>query len=222
MARTLYELAAADTAIRFSPYCWRTRFALAHKGLPVEAVPWHFTQKDRIAFSGQDRVPVLVDGETVVSDSWEIARYLERTYPDTPSLFGGAGGVAHALFINAWADQTLQAAISRLIVADIVTALRPEDQGYFRDSRERLFRKSLEAVVEGREERVVEFRADPASPYHDKAFAKDKTLVVYCASGGRSALAGKTLKDLGYDRVFNLGAFKDWADSGGAVDKPAG
>ena len=66
---------------------------------------------------------------------------------------------------------------------------------------------------------MLEFRADPESPYHDKAFAKDKTVIVYCASGGRSALSGKALKDLGYGEVFNAGAFKDWAESGGAVDK---
>jgi rhodanese-related sulfurtransferase len=66
---------------------------------------------------------------------------------------------------------------------------------------------------------MLEFRADPASPYHDKNFATDKTVLVYCASGGRSALAGKVLKDLGYERVYNLGAFKDWAESGGAVEK---
>lgn len=67
---------------------------------------------------------------------------------------------------------------------------------------------------------MLEFRADPDSPYHDKNFARDKTVLVYCASGGRSALAGKALKDLGFDKVFNLGAFKDWVESGGAVDKP--
>src|ERR1043166_2376449 len=66
---------------------------------------------------------------------------------------------------------------------------------------------------------MLEFRADSDSPYHDKNFAKDKTLIVYCASGGRSALAGKVLKDMGYDQVYNLGAFKDWAESGGAIEK---
>jgi rhodanese-related sulfurtransferase len=66
---------------------------------------------------------------------------------------------------------------------------------------------------------LLEFKADPELPSHDKNFAKDKTVIVYCASGGRSALAGKMLKDLGYEKVFNLGGFKDWADSGGAVDK---
>ena len=66
---------------------------------------------------------------------------------------------------------------------------------------------------------MLEFRADPASPYHDKNFDKDKAVIVYCASGGRSALSGKTLRDLGYEKVYNLGGFKDWADSGGAVEK---
>jgi rhodanese-related sulfurtransferase len=67
---------------------------------------------------------------------------------------------------------------------------------------------------------MLEFRADPESPYHDPNFVKDKTIILYCASGGRSALSGKALKDMGYDRVYNLGAFKDWAETGGAVDKP--
>ncbi len=66
---------------------------------------------------------------------------------------------------------------------------------------------------------MLEFRADPESPAHDKAFDKNKTVIVYCASGGRSALGGKVLKDFGYANVFNLGAFKDWVDSGGPVDK---
>jgi rhodanese-related sulfurtransferase len=61
---------------------------------------------------------------------------------------------------------------------------------------------------------MLEFRADPESPYHDPAFQKDKTVLVYCASGGRSALSGKTLKDLGYRSVFNAGGFKELADAG--------
>jgi len=66
---------------------------------------------------------------------------------------------------------------------------------------------------------LLEFRADPESPMHDPAFQKDKTIILYCASGGRSALAGKTLKDMGYTDVRNLGGFQDWVASGGAVEK---
>ena len=68
---------------------------------------------------------------------------------------------------------------------------------------------------------MLEFRADAETPYHDKNFGKDKTILLYCASGGRAALAGKVLKDMGYAQVYNMGGFKDWADNGGAVEKPA-
>ena len=61
---------------------------------------------------------------------------------------------------------------------------------------------------------MLEFRADPETPYHNAAFQKDKTVLVYCASGGRSALAGKRLKDMGYNTVYNIGGFKELADSG--------
>jgi len=67
---------------------------------------------------------------------------------------------------------------------------------------------------------MLEFRADPGSPYHDKKFDPAKPVVLYCASGGRSALSGKTLKDLGYAKVYNLGAFKDWVEAGGDIEKP--
>jgi rhodanese-related sulfurtransferase len=63
---------------------------------------------------------------------------------------------------------------------------------------------------------MLEFRADPESPYHDKNFEKSKTLILYCASGGRAALAGKSLKDMGYEKVYNVGGFKDWT---GPVEK---
>ena len=65
---------------------------------------------------------------------------------------------------------------------------------------------------------LVEFRADPASPMHDAAFDRAKTVVAYCASGGRSALVGKVLKDMGYENVRNLGGFKGWVDAGGEVE----
>jgi rhodanese-related sulfurtransferase len=67
---------------------------------------------------------------------------------------------------------------------------------------------------------MLEFRADPDTPYHDKNFSKDEVVILYCASGGRSALSGKVLKDMGYREVYNLGAFKDWLEGGGAVDHP--
>lgn len=66
---------------------------------------------------------------------------------------------------------------------------------------------------------LVEFRADPASPMHDAQFDTAKTIVAYCASGGRSAMVLKTLHDMGYGNVRNLGGFKGWVDAGGAIEK---
>ena len=66
---------------------------------------------------------------------------------------------------------------------------------------------------------MLEFRADPESPAHDKNFTRDKTVILYCGSGGRAALAGKLLKDMGYGDVYNAGSFKEWAESGGAVER---
>jgi glutathione S-transferase len=159
MSIVMHDLAGADPDLRFSPYCWRTRMALAHKDLPVETIPWRFTDKAALAFSGQGRVPVIRDGEHVVSDSWAIAEYLEDTYPDRPSLFRGATGRAHARFVNAWADGVMLGGIVRLIVRDLLDVVAPQDRTYFRDSREARFGMTLEAVQEGRETRVQDFRA---------------------------------------------------------------
>jgi glutathione S-transferase len=157
MSIVLHDLAGADPELRFSPYCWRTRFALAHKGLPVETVPWRFSDAAVIAFSGQGKVPVIRNGQTVVSDSWAIAEYLEDNCP-TPTLFGSATGRAHARFINAWADSVLVGGIARFIVRDLLDIIDPKDQAYFRSSREARFGMSLEAVQAGREERLAAFR----------------------------------------------------------------
>ena len=67
---------------------------------------------------------------------------------------------------------------------------------------------------------MLEFRADPDTPYYDDNFTKGKPVILYCASGGRAALSGQALKELGYDEVYNLGGFGDWAEAGGAVEKP--
>ncbi len=158
MSILLHDLAGADPALRFSPFCWRTRFALAHKGLAVETRPWRFHETERLAALSAEKVPVIEDGERVVSDSWAIATYLEEAYPDRPSLFGGAGGLAHARFLNAWADSVLHVGIAPMVTADIWGALDPRDQPYFRQSREARLGGRLEDLAAGREARLPAFR----------------------------------------------------------------
>lgn len=155
----MHDLAGANPDLRFSPYCWRTKLALAHKGLPLETTPWRFTDTDKLTFSGQARVPVIRDGDRVVFDSWTIAEYVEDEYAGPPALFSGLGGRAHARFINAWADTVLNPAIFPLIALDLFHVLAKADQDYFRASREQRFGTTLEALHAGRDERLPSFRA---------------------------------------------------------------
>ena len=159
MTIRLYDLAGAEAERRFSPFCWRARMALAHKGLDVETVPWHFTEKDQLPQPNEGRVPVIVDGDRVVHDSTAIADYLEQRYPDRPSLFGDEIGRALARFVQNWTETVLQAGLVRLVVLDIHRHCGPKDQAYFRRSREERFGASLEDVVRDRETRLPAFRA---------------------------------------------------------------
>jgi glutathione S-transferase len=156
MSVVFYDLAGADRARRFSPYCWRIRMALAHKGLDVDDRAWCFTEKDAIGFTGQGLVPVIVDQGRSVHDSWEIARYLEATYPDRSSLFGGAE--APIRLIASWTDRVVQPQIGRMIIADIVAVLDDKDKAYFRESREKRFGMTLEAAQADRDQRLPAFR----------------------------------------------------------------
>lgn len=159
MTRRLFELVGREADRPFSPYCWRTRMALAHKGLTAKTVPWRFTDKVAIAPYQSDKVPVLIDGDRSVADSWAIALHLEDTYPDRPSLFGGEGGRAMARMLNWWGDIAIVGGMFPLIAADIVTRLAPDDAAYFRTSREaRLGGVRLEDAAANRDKDVARFR----------------------------------------------------------------
>ncbi len=158
MPLKLFELVGTDEARPFSPFCWRTRMALAHKGLSAESIPWCFTEKDAIAPHKSEKVPVLIDDETSIADSWAIANYLEDNYSDRPSLFGGEGGRAIGRMLNWWGDVTVIGGMFPLIVADIPGHLKPVDAAYFRKTREARFGKPLEEVVAERDKSVEGFR----------------------------------------------------------------
>lgn len=158
VARKLFELCGTETERVFSPYCWRTRMALAHKDLKAETIPWRFSEKDAIAPHQSDKVPVFLDGETSVADSWAIANYLEDTYADRPSLFGGEGGRAMGRMLNWWGDTVVLGGIFPMIAADIHGLLRPADQTYFRKTREARLGKTLEEAAANRDQAVEGFR----------------------------------------------------------------
>jgi len=151
----VFDLAGIDPEHRFSPYCWRTRMALAHKGLEATFTPWHFGEQDRLPGAPKtDKVPVLVDAGRVVPDSTDIAFYLEDEYHNGPTLFGGPGGEAHARFIVAWADQTFIPALAPILAPDVERFVRPGARAQWRKVREKRIGMTLAQMRAAREERV--------------------------------------------------------------------
>ncbi len=153
---TLYELGGANGE-RYSQFSWRSRMALAHKGLAFDTVAVRVSDKTPIAFSGQDKVPILKDGDHVVSDSWKIADYLETAYPDRPSLFGGATGHGLTRLVNTLTDRQLIGKIVPSIMLDVLGIVDAEDAAHLR-KLERLFKKSLEEMAAQRDAAVADFR----------------------------------------------------------------
>ena len=146
MARLLYDL-CADNDLRFSPFCWRVKLALAHKGLDYQTEPVRFTEKLKLEFSGQTLLPVLDDNGTIVSDSWAIAEYLEQTYPDTPTLFPGNEGKHMAKLTMEWMDSQNRELLT-FIILDIFAKLNAEDQAYFADKTSGIEAKVVAAASE--------------------------------------------------------------------------
>lgn len=163
MTLVLYEL-GGKAGLRYSQFSWRSRMALAHKGLAFETRAVRVSDKAAIAFSGQDKVPILLDGETVVSDSWRIAEHLETAYADRRSLFGGEVGHALARFVNAWVDRQIIPRLAPLLMLDVTGCVDEADAAHLRQTMETAFKRSLEELARGRDAEIVAVRRllDPA------------------------------------------------------------
>ena len=154
----LYELVLGN-GISMSPFVWRTRFALAHKGLPYESVPLGFTEIPKVAAGRFKTVPFIEDGEVGVGDSWEIAEHLDRAYPTHHPLFSGPTEIAMVRLFDAWFSMEVLRKMFRIYALNIHDAARPEDRGYFRRSREaRLKGVTLEAFTADRGSQLLAVR----------------------------------------------------------------
>jgi glutathione S-transferase len=153
---TLYDL-VFDKDLRPSPYCWRAKLAMKHKGLAWRDEPCGFTEKQKIAFAQSQTYPVIHDGTKVVKDSWVIAQHLDAAYPDKPLL----PDRSYAQFVNGWADTTVHPALFPIIAADLVDRVRPQDRAYIVESRgKRLGTTDFAGFqVKAREKGIAAFRA---------------------------------------------------------------
>jgi glutathione S-transferase len=146
----LYEL-VLENGRSASPFVWRIRYALAHKGIAFESVPLGFTDIAQ-AFEGRFKtVPVLEHGATMLSESWDIADYIDREFPDRPALFACPAEREMVRLMDSWFASEVMRKLFRIYVLDIHDAARPRDRPYFRQSREaRLKGATLEAVTADR------------------------------------------------------------------------
>lgn len=158
MSILLYDLCGADSELRFSPHCWKAKFALAHKGLDYRTTGVPFTEVSGIGGGTVTKtVPVIDDNGRVVTDSFAIAEYLDDTYPERP-LFGSRGR-ALARFVENFTTRHVSSVVSRMIIADIHDNLGPDDQAYFRRTREERLGEVLEAYQKGVEPLAGELSA---------------------------------------------------------------
>lgn len=143
--RILYDLVASRPEHRFSPFCFRVKLALAHKGLDYRSELVRFTEKPKLAFSEQPLVPVLVEADgSVTSDSFRIMQGLEKRYPHAPLITPGDHSLA---FVRAWTDRSLLGAIFKVVAPKIHDVLDGEDKAYFQASREQVLGTTLVALA---------------------------------------------------------------------------
>lgn len=158
MGVIFYDLCGRDPDVRFSPYCWRARMALAHKGVHYETRPTAFTAIPGIENGVSKTVPVINDNGRIVPDSFDIAVFLDERYPDAPALFSDNASIAAARFMEGWAFQHLHSTVTRMVVKDIHDVLGADDQSYFRPSREARFGRPLEEHQTGLDSNSEAFR----------------------------------------------------------------
>lgn len=159
MTILFYDLVGRDAARPFSPHCWKVAMALEHKGLNYRAVEKRFVEVPEIEGGASKTIPVIRDGDKVISDSFAIALYLEKAYPERPTLFGGQGGQAHARFIERWSQLTLHPYLGMVALTALHAMQDDANAAYFRTSREARYGRTLEEVTAGRDAGLAGFRA---------------------------------------------------------------
>lgn len=140
MTIEFYELAAENTDIKFSPFVWRTRMALLHKGVDFKSIAWQFKDRDT---KEHKTVPAIYDNGKMVSDSWEIAKYLDAQYPDKPMLMKDAEAQAHAQLVSNICNAMIFGTAVSMAIYPVSQIIDDESAAYFIETREGKFGKKL-------------------------------------------------------------------------------
>ena len=158
MALHLCDLFGRDE-FRFSPYVWRTRMALAHKGLEARIVGITLTDKSALdGWTDYRKAPVLNHDGTVICDSWCIAEYLDATWPERPGLFPDSASRCFAHFLNGWVVDALYPRLLPMIAIDVLDHVHPSDRAHYRTTRETRLGRTLELAAASRDDDLPKFR----------------------------------------------------------------
>jgi len=149
----LYELSNVEGEV-VSPFVWRSRFALAHKGLIFDSVPISYFDIPKVGPGTLKTSPILEDGGLFISDSWAIAEWLDATYPERPALFGSLGELASVRFFDKWFGTAVMSRFFRACVLEIFGKVAPEEQAYFRSTREATLGATFEEVAAKQDEHL--------------------------------------------------------------------
>jgi len=158
MSLLLYEHVAENGKV-VDPYSWRIRLALAHMEIRVKRVPIslykfrEFFLKEKLLY-----LPTIIDGERKIESSWEVANYLERNFPESPSLFGGEVGTHLAKFIHSWAEKNLLKHLYALIGQNIYEILELNDRPLFEDFLQDRYNLKCDLIKNQKDEKVLKFR----------------------------------------------------------------
>jgi glutathione S-transferase len=155
----LYEL-ALENGRSASPFVWRVRYALAHKGLTCDSEYLGFREiPDR--FAGRFKtLPVIECGDTLMAESWDIAEWLDVAFPDHPPLFASPAELAMVRLTDQWFTAEVLRKLFRIYLLDVHDAAQPQDRPYFRESREKGFLRgrTLEDFTADRASRIPAMR----------------------------------------------------------------
>ena len=153
----LYEL-VLENGRSASPYVWRIRYALAHKDIAYESVPLGFIEIPKL-FGGRFKtLPIIEHGDTVMAESWDIAEYLDRAFPERPRLFSSPSERSMVRLFDQWFLVGVVRPMLPVYVLDVHGAVRAADRPYFRESREARFKGTLEAFCKDRAARLPVIR----------------------------------------------------------------